>query len=78
MHLNLELKSDFPAEFQLMDGKKSTSFQGSGLSYSISKAKNVSDLYFDMELIFEDKSRIQSVKQFSLKDFKISLEGEMP
>ena len=33
---------------------------------------------FQAEIIFDDKSKIQSVKQFSLQDFKISLEGELP
>ena len=76
--IKIELNSDFPAEFQLLDGKKKIPLQSGELDYQLPKAKRINELYYDMEIIFEDKSRVQSVKKFSLKDLKISLEGEMP
>ncbi|WDE95686.1 hypothetical protein PQO03_08145 [Lentisphaera profundi] len=74
----IDLDSAYPVKYKLVDGSKRKDFTGKNLTYKLPKAKDVNELYFDLEIIFEDKSQIQTVKEFKSKEFKISLKGELP
>lgn len=78
MQVQFKIDSSFPAKFTLIDGKKRTSFKGNQLTYSLQKAKDINELYLDLDINFESKSGLQTIKEFTLKEFNISLKGELP
>ncbi|MDD7985419.1 hypothetical protein PQO01_10705 [Lentisphaera marina] len=76
--LKFKIDSSFPAKISLIEGKKRKAFNGDELNYSLQKARDINELYFDMEIAFESKSGLQTIKEFTLKEFNISLKGELP
>ena len=78
IELHVKVDSTFPHKLVLIDKKKRQSFKGSKLTYVMPKTRHVNELYFDLEIAFAAGSGLQTVKEFTLKEFNISLKGELP
>ena len=78
IELHVKVDSTFPHKLILIDNKKRQNFTGSNLTYVMPTTKDVNELYFDLEIAFATGSGLQTVKEFTLKEFNISLKGELP